>query len=210
MDICENPCPDGIIMKLKEYIKEDIFRYFSKEEIKKGISIFRILKVVVAQEELWAIISYRIGRWVVINIKNKWVRKPVIFFWSIANRIIRILSGNIEIFLSANIGKGIYLHYGPLVIGPNVKIGEYCNFSMMNVIGLGGRYEHYGSPVIGNRVFFGPGVIATGKIIIGNNVAVGANAVVNKDLPDNCTAAGIPAKVVNHKGSDQLIEIRKD
>ena len=53
------------------------------------------------------------------------------------------------------------------------------------MIGLGGRNGRYGSPVIGNRVFLGPGVIATGKIKIGDNVAVGANAVVNKDLPDN-------------------------
>jgi serine O-acetyltransferase len=80
---------------------------------------------------------------------------------------------------------------------------------MMDVIGFGGRDDRWGIPIIGDRVFFGPGVIATGKIRIGNNVAVGANAVVDQDLPDNCTAVGIPARVVNDRGSDQLIELRK-
>ncbi len=194
---------------IKEYIKEDIFRYFSEEEKSKKISKLKILRLVLSKEELWAIISYRVGRWIILNIKNKWIRRLLLFFWSINNRIIRVLSYNIEIYLSADIGKGLYLHYGPIWIGPT-KIGEYCNFSMMNVIGYGGRDERYGLPVIGNRVFFGPGVIATGKITIGNNVAVGANAVVNKDLPDNCMAAGVPAKIINYSGSDQLIEIRKD
>ena len=194
-------------MNLKEYIKEDIYRFFSEEEKRKKVSTFKIAHVVISHEELWAIISYRIGRWIILNIRNKWIRKPLLALWAINNRIIRILSGNIEIYLSTDIGKGLYLHYGPIWIGPT-KIGEYCNFSMMNVIGFGGRDDRWGLPEIGNRVFFGPGVIATGKIKIGDNVAVGANSVVNIDLPDNCTAAGNPVKIINYKGSDQLIELR--
>ena len=140
--------------------------------------------------------------------EKKWVRKPIIFLWSIPNKIIQLISGNINIYIGADIGKGLYLHYGPIWIGPT-KVGEYCNFSMMNIIGFGGRDENYGIPVIGDRVFLGTGAIVTGKIKIGNNVAVGANAVVNRNLPDNCTAGGIPAKILNHRGSDQLIEIRR-
>ena len=193
---------------LLEYIREDIFRFFTEEEKRKGISVWRLLRLLMAREEVWAIISYRIGRWIMLNIKRKWIRKPLLLLWTIQNRVIRIFSGNIEIYLGADIGKGLYLHYGPIWIGPT-KIGEYCNFSMMDVIGFGGRDAQWGIPIIGDRVFFGPGVIATGKIRIGNNVAVGANAVVDQDLPDNCTAVGIPARVVNDRGSDQLIELRK-
>lgn len=192
---------------VKEYIFEDIYRCFNREEKQSGISRLKILRLLLTKEELWAIISYRIGRYIILNINTVWIRKPILFFWSFINWVIRLLSFNIEIYLGADIGKGLYLHYGPIYIGPT-KIGEYCNFSMMNVIGYGGRDDRWGLPEIGNRVFFGPGVIATGKIKIGNNVAVGANSVVNKDLPDNCTAAGIPAKVINYKGSDQLIELR--
>jgi serine O-acetyltransferase len=194
-------------MNLKEYVKEDIFRYYSEENKRNGVSIFKMICTVTRHEELWALVCYRIGRWIVLTIKNKWRRKGIIFFWSIANWTIRILSGNIVIYLGADIGKGLYLHYGPIFIGP-AKIGEYCNFSMMNVIGFGGRDENYGIPEIGNRVFIGPGAIVTGKIKIGNDVAIGANAVVNKSLPDGCMAGGIPARIINDTGSDQLINIR--
>ena len=190
-------------------MRADIYRFFSDEEIENGVKIHKIVGTILAHEELWAITSYRIGRWIITNIKNKWLRKLLIFILSVPNRFIRILSGNIVIYLNADIGKGLYLHYGPIYIGPT-KIGEYCNFSMMNVIGFGGRGEKYGIPEIGDRVFIGPGAILTGKIKIGNNVAIGANALVNKDLPDNCMAAGVPAKILNQSGSDQLIEIRRD
>ena len=195
-------------MKLLEYIREDILRFYSEEEKMRGVSRWSMLGLVLSRQELWALIMYRIGKWVVLNIPNKWIRKPIIGVWSILNRVVQIASGNIVIYLGADIGKGLYLHHGPIVIGPS-EIGEYCIFSMMDVIGLGGRDDKYGFPVIGNRVFFGPGVVATGKIRIGNNVAVGANAVVTKDLPDNCMAGGVPAEVVSWRGSDQLIEIRK-
>jgi serine O-acetyltransferase len=191
----------------KEYIMADILRFFSEEEVKCGIPMASILRLLGSKEELWAIISYRIGRWIIISIKKGWVRKPLLLVWTIFNSIIRIISGNIIILPSADIGKGLYLHFGPIYIA-HVRIGEYCNFSMGNVIGWGGRDDRWGTPTIGNRVFFGPNVIATGKITIGNNVAVGSNSVVNNDLPDNCTAVGIPARIVNFKGSDQLIELR--
>lgn len=195
-------------MNLLEYIREDILRYCSEEERARGVSTFRMLALLLTRQELWALTLYRIGRWIVLKIPNPCIRRPLIALWAIFNGIVRILSGNIVIYLGADIGKGMYLHYGPIFIGP-AKIGEYCNFSMMNVIGFGGRDDRYGIPTIGNRVFFGPGVVATGRIRIGDNVAVGANAVVTQDLPDNCTAAGVPARVVNWRGSEQLIEIRK-
>lgn len=195
-------------MKLLEYIREDILRYSSEEERERGVSTSRMLALLLTRQELWALTMYRIGRWIVLRVRNPWIRKPLIALWASFNGVVRILSGNIVIYLGADIGKGLYLHYGPIFIGP-AKIGDYCNLSMMNVIGFGGRDDRYGIPTIGNRVFFGPGVVATGKIRIGDNVAVGANAVVNQDLPDNCTAAGVPARVVNWRGSEQLIEIRK-
>jgi len=196
-------------LNLFEYIREDILRYYSKEEKARGVSKVSMFGLLITRQELWALTMYRIGRWLVCKIPNPWIRKPLVAFWAFFNGIVRILSGDIFIYLSADIGKGLYLHHGPIVIGPGTKIGEHCNFSMMNVIGFGGRDDRYGIPTIGDRVFFGPGVVATGNIRIGNNVAVGANAVVNQDLPDNCTAAGVPARVVNWRGSDQLIDIRK-
>ena len=57
------------------------------------------------------------------------------------------------------------------------------------------------TPVIGDNCFIGPGAKIFGKINIGDNVAIGANAVVNKDVPSNVTVAGVPAKIVNQNGT---------
>ena len=51
-------------------------------------------------------------------------------------------------------------------------------------------------PVIGDNVDIGTGAVILGGVHIGNNVRIGANAVVNKDIPDNCTAVGAPAKPI--------------
>ena len=61
--------------------------------------------------------------------------------------------------------------------------------------------EVHGHPVIGDNVVVGAGVVIIGVVSIGSNVLIGANAVVNKDLPDNARAVGVPAKVINEKGS---------
>ena len=57
------------------------------------------------------------------------------------------------------------------------------------------------APEIGDNCFIGPGAKIFGKIKIGDNVAIGANAVVNKSFGNNVTIAGVPAKVVNNIGT---------
>ncbi len=70
---------------------------------------------------------------------------------------------------------------------------------------MGGRGSKSGVPKIGDQVFIEPGVKMFGKIVVGNNVAIGANAVVTKNLPDNVVALGVPAKIISHKGSQDYI-----
>ena len=62
------------------------------------------------------------------------------------------------------------------------------------------------APTIGDNCYIGPGVKMFGKIVIGDNVAIGANAVVNKSFPEgNATLGGIPAKVISQKSSEGLL-----
>lgn len=80
----------------------------------------------------------------------------------------------------------------------NIKsAGNYCGFNAGVLIGNNGSQEN--RPTLGNYVAFGPGSKAFGKIKIGNNVFVAPNAVVTKDVPDNCIAGGIPAKIIKRK-----------
>lgn len=62
--------------------------------------------------------------------------------------------------------------------------------------------ENGKAPTIGDNCFIGPGAKLFGDIKIGDNVAIGANAVVNKDFGDNVTIAGVPAKVESKKGTN--------
>lgn len=94
---------------------------------------------------------------------------------------------------TAKIGKGTTLGYGGIgvVIHSKAIIGENCKIGQGVTIGSRGE-----QPIIGNNVFISPGSkCLTGKI--GNNVVIGANSVVVKDIPDNCVVAGVPAKIIS-------------
>ena len=97
-------------------------------------------------------------------------------------------------------GPGLSIaHYGSIVVAG--RIGANCRIHSCVNIGEGGKQN----PIIGDNVYIGPGAKIFGGITIGNNVAIGANSVVNKSYPDNVTVAGIPAKIISDKGSSDLI-----
>ena len=94
-------------------------------------------------------------------------------------------------------GPGLCIvHHGTVVVSHKAKVGENCRIHPSTCIG-----EYNGAPVIGDNVYIGPGAKIFGPVTIGNNVAIGANAVVNRDIPDNVTAGGIPATVISSKSS---------
>lgn len=100
------------------------------------------------------------------------------------------------------IGKGLYIgHFGGIVIHGDTVIGENCNLSQGMTIGVLNRGKTAGIPIIGNRVFIGPGAVILGGITIGNDVLIGANAVVNFNVPDNAVVAAPLASVISDKGS---------
>jgi len=91
-------------------------------------------------------------------------------------------------------------HRGTICINGNTKIGKNCRINVCVNIGTNMEKEKE-APIIGDNCFIGPGAKIFGKIKIGNNVAIGANSVVNKDFPDNVTIVGVPAKIVNNIGT---------
>ena len=68
-------------------------------------------------------------------------------------------------------------------------------------MGVANRGERKGYPTIGDNVYIGPGAKLVGKIIVGNNAAIGANCVVTKDVPENGVVVGVPGKVISMNGS---------
>lgn len=57
-----------------------------------------------------------------------------------------------------------------------------------------------GSPVIGDNVFIGANALVIGKVVVGNNVCIGAGSVVVKDVPDNAVVVGNPARIISYDG----------
>lgn len=84
-------------------------------------------------------------------------------------------------------------HYGTIVISKLAKIGKNARIHICVNIGE----SKGGAPIIGDNVYIGPGVKIFGPIKLGNNVQIGANAVINKSFDeDNIVLAGVPARIV--------------
>lgn len=103
---------------------------------------------------------------------------------------------NSRVPFKARIGQGTRIGVGGIgvVIHPDSVIGENCVIAP-HVL-LGGRAGGHGTPVIGNNVWFSPGAKFFGGSV-GDNVVVGANAVVLHPVESNCVVAGVPAKVIS-------------
>lgn len=100
-----------------------------------------------------------------------------------------------------NLGPGFRLvHLGALVrIKRDCKIGKNCTMLPGVVIG-NKHFNSTGEPVtVGDNCYFGLGAKMFGSVTIGNNVTIGANAVVTKDIPDNAVVGGVPAKIIRIK-----------
>jgi len=108
----------------------------------------------------------------------------------------------ISIPFSTKIGSGFFIsHFGCIVVNEKSVIGKNCNIAQGVTIGQVNRGKYKGFPVLGDNVYIGPGAKILGSITIGDNVAIGANCVVTKDVPDNGVVVGVPSKVISYDGS---------
>jgi serine O-acetyltransferase len=94
----------------------------------------------------------------------------------------------------AEIGPGLVVRHGYSTILTAERIGANC--FVHHEVTIGWHDEGERAPRVGNNVYVGVGAKILGAITIGDNVRIGANAVVLDDVPDNCTVAGVPARVV--------------
>ncbi|AQM60024.1 MULTISPECIES: serine O-acetyltransferase EpsC [Clostridium] len=154
---------------------------------------------------------------IVYRIAHKLYNKKCFFLARLLSQLARFFTG-IEIHPGAKIGKGLFIDHGMgVVIGETAEVGD--NVTIYHGVTLGGTGKDKGKrhPTVKDNVIIGAGAKVLGPITIGNNVKVGANSVVLKDVPDNATAVGMPAKIIikdkkkdnNTKDSqkDNVIEI---
>ncbi len=148
------------------------------------------LFAILLNDGLWALAAYRFGRAVGGGL---WYR--------LFERMVRAASG-IRLDLGAKIAPGLYIgHFGEIEVGAGVKIGTGCNISQ--------RCRLYstadGAPVLGDRIYVGAGAWVRGGLNVGNDVAVGANSLVERDVPEGSVVVGVPARVISHRGSTDFI-----
>ena len=130
-----------------------------------------------------------------------WLYHHQLFFLArwVSQRCVR--RTGIEIHPAATIGRRFFIDHGTgVVIGETTEIGDDCTIYQGVTLGGTGKDTGKRHPTLGNHVMVGSGAKVLGPIKIGNNVRIAAGAVVLTDIPDNCTAVGIPARVVRRDG----------
>lgn len=111
-----------------------------------------------------------------------------------------------EISDLTQIGKGLHIaHFGQIIIHTDAVLGENVSLSQGVTVGQTLKDGRCFVPTVGDCVYIAPGAKVIGGIKIGNNVAVGANAVVTHSLPDNAVVAGVPARVLNMNGAGDYV-----
>lgn len=114
----------------------------------------------------------------------------------------------IQLLFGTDVKEGLsFSHFSCTVINQHAKIGR--NFTMFNGCTVGSTFgRNSGVPIIGDNVLMCSGSKIIGRVTIGNNVVVGAGAIVVKDIPDNAVVVGIPAKIINYNGSEIVSHYR--
>ena len=170
---------------MNEYIKSDLYRYYGKCDIKTFIK---------------AILKNRTFRFqYILRLRQSKGLKKLL------GRILWIFNSTkhkIQIHPKTKIGYGLYIaHEGPVVISESACIGNNVNISQFTTIGS----NHEKAAIIKDNVYIGPNVCIVEAVVIGNNVTIGAGSVVTKSIPDDATAVGNYAKVINKNNPGRYI-----
>jgi serine O-acetyltransferase len=158
-----------------------------------------------SRQGLWALVVYRYGRWR-YTIRARWLRLPFSFVYKLLKPVSEILTG-IELPCEVTLGKRFRIdHFGGIVISGDACFGDDCVIRNGVTVGLR-RSGQRGAPTLGNRVDIGAGAKILGAIWIGDDVQIGANAVVLSNVPSNSIAVGIPARVIPRTTSKPALYI---
>jgi len=152
---------------------------------------------------LWAVIYHKLA--------SRLYKRGWFFLARLISQRARRRTG-IEIHPGATIGQGLFIDHGAgVVIGETCEIGD--DVLIYHGVTLGGTGKTAGKrhPTVGNGAVIGAGAIILGDIKIGNGAKIGAGAIITKNVPDNGTAVGEPARITQLESSlRNEIEILKE
>lgn len=179
------------MLKTFKLILSDWDRYL---KLHKKMNPFLFLIVFFRNPGMLFSFFYRIERYFLLNnfilIKILGILFYPIYF------VITFYIFDIDISPKVKIGKSLYIHIKGITVAEDVVAGD--NLTLIGPITLGVKCLHskFPPPILGNNVIIYTGARVVGSVKIGNNVIIGANAVVVKDIPPNCVVGGVPAKII--------------
>lgn len=169
------------------HIKQDLQAVFDRDPAATSK-----LEVILTYAGFHALLAYRISH------QLKSMGFP--FFPRAISQLARWLTG-VEIHPSAKIGTGFFIDHGMgVVIGETAEIGDYVTLFQGVTLGGTGKERGKRHPTLGNHVVVGAGAKILGGITIGDNVKIGANSVVLKNVAANSTVIGVPGRVIKSQG----------
>ncbi len=169
-----------------KHIKEDITIVFDRDPAARSR-----WEILTAYPGVHALIMHRFSHWL-WGIGFNWLAR-------LSSHIGRFLTG-IEIHPGATIGHRVFIDHGMgVVIGETAIVGDEC--TLYHGVTLGGTSWNKGKrhPTLEEGVVIGAGAKVLGPITIGKNARIGSNAVVVKDIPQDATAVGIPARILEEE-----------
>ena len=178
---------DSSVSRIIEEIREDVDVICQRDPAAKSR-----LEVITLYSGLHALLMYRVA--------HKLNTSGHTYVARMISQGAKFLTG-IEIHPGATIGRGLFIDHGSgVVIGETTIIGDNC--TLYQGVTLGGTGKDVGKrhPTLGDNVLVGAGAKVLGPIMIESNSKIAANAVVLKDIPENSTAVGIPARIVRQGG----------
>ena len=171
-----------------EHLKNDIATIKERDPAARSNA-----EIVLLYSGLHAMFAYRIA--------NKLYKSEHYFSARMISQLARRMTG-IEIHPGATIGSGLFIDHGMgVVIGETAEIGDNCTLYQGVTLGGTGKDSGKRHPTLGNNVLVGAGAKVLGPVNIGDGAKIAAGAVVLKDVPENSTAVGIPAKIVRMGGT---------
>lgn len=184
------------IFKMVEHFKADI------ESVKRRDPAARnAFEIILTYSGLHAVAAYRIA--------HHFYEKKCYTTARVISQLARHFTG-IEIHPGAKIGKGLFIDHGMgVVIGETAEIGDNCLLYQGVTLGGTGKDKGKRHPTLGNNVMVGSGAKVLGPFKVGDNAKIAANAVVLEEVPPDCTAVGVPARIARCKGrrSSELDQI---
>jgi len=169
-------------------IREDIRAVLIRDPASKSW-----IEVLLCYPGLHAVWAHRINHWL-------WKHHVYLLARFLSN-VSRTITG-VEIHPGAELGRRLFIDHGMgVVIGETAVVGDDVTMFHGSTLGGTGTEKGKRHPTIGNGVLIGAGAKILGNITVGINSRVGANSVVLHDVPDGCTVAGIPARVLLRRGA---------